>query len=164
MSNRQNNPKKIIIHCADTPDEGDKFGFKEINEWHRERGWLDSASGISCGYHYVVRSSGVLEQGRPEGSIGAHCYGENKDSIGICLIGRERVSLRQLASALKISAELCIKYQIPYTEVFGHYEFDSGKTCPGQDMVVFRALLKSGLEPSLLRELKKLIFKYGQAG
>ena len=44
----------ILIHCADTPNGYDRYGAKEINAWHLERGF----AGI--GYHWVVRCSGKL--------------------------------------------------------------------------------------------------------
>ena len=56
--------EKIILHCTDSPDHMN-IGFKEINQWHKERGWL-SKSGISCGYHWIVKRNGKIEAGRPE--------------------------------------------------------------------------------------------------
>lgn len=32
---------EIIIHCADTPN-GKEFHAKDIDAWHRERGWLSA--------------------------------------------------------------------------------------------------------------------------
>lgn len=72
---------KIIVHCADTPD-GKDFTIKDIDRWHKERGWQ------CCGYHHVIRLDGTIENGRPLAQIGAHCKGYNENSIGICLIGR----------------------------------------------------------------------------
>lgn len=132
----------IVIHCSDTPDEGDKFGFEEINKWHAQRGWLDKASGISCGYHAVIRTTGNVELGRPESSVGAHVAGHNSSSLGICLIGKERVTLAQLDAALELCSKWCKKYLITPDDVKGHYELFPGKTCPGQDMAVFRRLLE----------------------
>ena len=136
---------KIIVHCADTPDEGDKFGFKEIDQWHRDKGWLDKSSGISCGYHAIVRSSGVVELGRPESSIGSHVADHNSNSLGICLIGRERVTVKQLLAAIEICFRWCRRYILTQDNVYGHYEFNAGKKCPGQDMDSFRTLLSHKL-------------------
>ena len=70
----------IIIHCsAVRPNQ--TSSAKEIDLWHRKRGW----SGI--GYHYVVRRDGTIETGRPEAKVGAHCLNHNKYSIGVCYEG-----------------------------------------------------------------------------
>lgn len=154
----KNNPARIILHCSDTPDSaGDIYGFKEINEWHAKKGWLDHASGVSCGYHRIIRPSGNVELGRPVTSIGAHTYGHNRDSLSICLIGRERVTFAQLEACLQLCTKWCLKYQIPFSEVRGHYEFNSSKTCPGQDVRIFRKWLKKRLEINAVSEIRKIL-------
>lgn len=71
---------EIIVHCSATP-EGRSFNVTDIDRWHRQRGF-------SCiGYHYVVLLDGVIERGRPEEVVGAHCKGHNRRSIGVCYIG-----------------------------------------------------------------------------
>jgi len=73
--------KAIIVHCSATPPEYD-CGVKEIDRWHRKRGWM------MCGYHFIVRRSGEVETGRELTRFGAHCPGGwNQKSIGICMIG-----------------------------------------------------------------------------
>ena len=47
----------FIIHCSATKPSMD-IGFEEINRWHKERGWLQ------CGYHFIIRRNGVIEDGR----------------------------------------------------------------------------------------------------
>ena len=89
---------KIILHCSDTPDQGDVFGFEQINKWHKDNGWTDKASGVSCGYHYIIRRSGIIEPGRPETSVGSHCYGHNASSIGICYCGTQEMNVNQTLS------------------------------------------------------------------
>ena len=72
--------KYIIIHCSATA-EGKDFGAKDIDRWHRARGW----NGI--GYHYVIRLDGTIEKGRDVSKVGAHCAGVNSISVGVCYIG-----------------------------------------------------------------------------
>jgi N-acetylmuramoyl-L-alanine amidase len=65
------------------------IGVKEIDEWHRAKGWFNG-----CGYHYVIRRDGTVETG-PRLSDkgyhpGAHCRGLNQISIGVCLVGGVR--------------------------------------------------------------------------
>ncbi len=70
----------IVIHCSATTPDMD-IGVKEIDEWHKARGW----QGI--GYHVVIRRSGLVEFGEHLSRRGAHAYGHNHNSIGICLVG-----------------------------------------------------------------------------
>ena len=47
------------------------------------------------GYHKIIRRNGDIENGRPEFWIGAHVYGKNNVSLGVCLIGKNRFSEKQ---------------------------------------------------------------------
>lgn len=133
------NIKEVFIHCTDSEDSLD-IGRREIDEWHRQRGFL-SDSGISCGYHYIVRRDGRVEIGRPESETGAHVKGRNSNSIGIVWIGRKQIGANQLKSLLKTVKRTMIRYNIPIDKVFGHCEVDPNKTCPNLDMTFIRAEL-----------------------
>lgn len=132
------NLKKIIVHCSDS-----RFGNAAlINEWHKARGW----SGI--GYHFVILNGhiapkidydlvadGMVDIGRPVEQTGAHCEGQNADSIGVCLIGEENFTKFQMSSLRATLAWLCATYKISHDQVFGHRDFDKhGKTCPNFDV------------------------------
>lgn len=130
---------KLIVHCSDSPDDLD-IGFQEINDWHKERGWL-SPSGVSCGYHYIIRKDGRVHRGRPDSETGAHVSGHNKSSIGICWVGRKILTPEQYNSLLALITGLRHQYSIPIDKVFGHYELDPNKTCPNLDMHRLRANL-----------------------
>lgn len=126
---------KIVIHCSDSPDSLD-IGVREIRDWHKQRGWSD------IGYHYVIRRNGTVESGRPFEIKGAHVRGHNEGSIGICWIGRDDIDDKQLVTLKKLVLAFTSKYKLDVTEdVYGHYELDSGKTCPNLDMIKFRAEL-----------------------
>jgi len=132
--------KSLIIHCTDSDDSLD-VGFREINSWHKDRGWL-SPSGVHCGYHYIVRRDGLVERGRPDEEIGSHVKGHNSNSIGIVWVGRKAISDSQIRSLKALIRGLCNKHDLDVTDdVFGHYEFDDNKTCPNLDMVKLRAEL-----------------------
>ncbi|MDE6256057.1 MAG: N-acetylmuramoyl-L-alanine amidase, partial [Muribaculaceae bacterium] len=68
---------KIILHCSATP-EGREVTVNDIRSWHIQRGFR------TIGYHYVVYLDGSVHAGRPVEEIGAHCLGQNKNSIGVC--------------------------------------------------------------------------------
>ena len=70
----------IVIHCAATKPTMD-VGVEEITDWHKQRGF------DTIGYHYVIRRSGQIEEGRSDELQGAHAVRVNGTSIGICLVG-----------------------------------------------------------------------------
>lgn len=145
-----NNPKTIYIHCSATP-EGVHFDRDDIDRWHRGRGW----SGI--GYHRVVLLDGTIQIGRdPDGDgnaeehVGAHVYGHNRGSLGLCYIGGVDANIRpkdtrtpeqEKALLAQVSAWMD-EFDIPFSRVLGHYEADPGKACPSFDMGGFRLLLQ----------------------
>jgi N-acetylmuramoyl-L-alanine amidase len=130
----------LVVHCAATPPSMD-IGAKEIDLWHRQRGW----NGI--GYHFVIRRNGVVEAGRATDIVGSHAVGFNLRSLSFCLIGgvdkagaegkpaanftsEQLASLRDLLTAwLKVW---------PKAEVVGHRELPSRharlKACPSFDV------------------------------
>ena len=114
---------KIILHHSASHD----VSAREIHRWHQEKG----CSGI--GYHFVIRSSGLIEAGRPVDKIGAHAGNEaNSDSIGICLTGNfenNPPAPEQLEALLSL-----IKYLEEHygksLEVLRHRDI-SATICPG---------------------------------
>ena len=71
---------KIYIHCSasNNPDHDD---ISVIDRWHRKKGWN------GCGYHAFIKKDGEVQIGRAVEDEGAHTYGHNQDSLGICLHG-----------------------------------------------------------------------------
>ena len=114
--------KFIIVHCAYTPPDMD-IGVKDIDRWHRERGWM------GCGYHLVIKREG------------AHVRGMNSKSIGICLVGGMRSKnptpeinyTDEQMVALRDTIDDLIAEEFPAAQVKGHVDFDKGKTCPNFD-------------------------------
>jgi N-acetylmuramoyl-L-alanine amidase len=124
---------KLIIHCSATP-EGRDYTVADIDRWHRARGF----KGI--GYHYVIYRDGSVHPGRAVEVIGAHCTGQNANSIGICYIGglaadgktaKDTRTPAQREALRKLVAELKAKY--PGVTVHGHREF-ANKACPCFDV------------------------------
>jgi len=132
---------KIFIHCSDSP-----FGNALlIDKWHRERGWR------CIGYHFVILNGqlrskinnpildGAVESGRPMDSDnklsaeekGAHTYGFNNDSISICLIGIDEFTEKQFDSLWILLNALSAQHNLYVSsDIFGHRDFDSKKSCP----------------------------------
>lgn len=117
-------PKAIIIHCSDTDNGKDVGGVREIDRWHRARGW------DRVGYHVVISPGDRgVELGRGLNEIGAHCKGHN-DTIGICMVGRDRFTMQQWESLKYQLDSLATSYHLGPEVIYGHYQFDRKKTCP----------------------------------
>jgi len=131
------NVKYIIVHCADTDQN---IGVKAITRWHKDRGWN------TVGYHYIVRRNGVIEKGRSEKVVGAHCYGFNRYSIGVCGVWKKKPTVESIASMRRLIEELHERY--PKAEIRPHSYFPSaikqGKTCPNYNLASF---LRAGILP-----------------
>jgi N-acetylmuramoyl-L-alanine amidase len=71
----------IVIHYSATyPDQ--VITRDTINGWHKQRGFRE------IGYHWFIRRDGTLEEGRPEGTMGAGVTGHNgANIIHICWAG-----------------------------------------------------------------------------
>lgn len=124
----------IIVHCTDSPDNMD-IGVKEIDEWHKLRGW----SGI--GYHCVIRKGGSREEGRGHNEVGAHAYGHNKDSLAVVWVGKYDLQDLQRVSLVSEIVEWMLAYDVPISNVLGHCELPNvTKTCPNLNMNLIRNL------------------------
>lgn len=119
---------EIILHCSATR-EGHEYHAKDIDRWHK-------AQGYNCiGYHYVVCLDGTIEKGRPIENVGAHCYGHNQHSIGVCYIGgldaqgrpKDTRTSRQKFTLSTLLMQLHARF--PKATIHGHNEF-SNKACP----------------------------------
>ena len=124
---------KLIVHCSATP-EGRDIKTETIKDWHVNGNlWKD------IGYHYVIELDGSIHKGRDENVIGAHCSGQNANSIGICYVGgvakdgktpKDTRTDAQKHSLLELLKELKAKY--PNATIHGHREF-AAKACPSFD-------------------------------
>jgi len=141
----------IVFHCLDSPNYSNAYGFNQVNRWHADNGWKDPASGVHCGYHWIIKCDGTVEPGRPESSVGAHCKkgGMNKNSIGIAYAGRNSMTEKQIASLITLYGSIYLRHGITPDRFFGHREFDPGKLCPGICPNVLRELLRFRLKPQM---------------
>jgi len=124
---------KIIIHCTATP-KGRPVTTEDLYKWHVvERGWKD------IGYHFFIDLDGCLHECRPLEQTGAHCKGQNWDSIGIAYAGGmneentepEDTRTEQQKDAL-FEVLLRLKEAYPSVKIYGHCDF-SEKACPSFD-------------------------------
>lgn len=163
MAKRRKKPKFIFIHHS-----ASNWGTAEaIDKWHKDKGW----KGI--GYHFVIQNGyptldhlrredfnsdlvGKIEKGRPLNSdewldaneVGAHVYGYNADSIGVCLIHKNGPYEEDMMVSLQTLVGTLVKhFGIDIENVKGHYEVEPEKPyCPSIDMDDFRISLATTVE------------------
>ncbi len=119
------NIEYLVVHCSDSADDED-VSARDIHAMHLGFGW----HGI--GYHRVIKRDGTIEHGRPDCWIGAHVYGFNDKSLGVCLIGRSEFTDAQMRSLETVLSQWHQTY--PKAVVCGHCDFSyTEKTCPNFD-------------------------------
>lgn len=134
---------KIIIHHSASHD-GKTLNWGQIRRYHVSKGWRD------IGYHYgieIVDYEYEILIGRFENENGAHCPGENKKAIGICLVGNfEKIPVvpAQWEKAKKLVRQVMDNHGLKTGDVYGHRDF-AQTACPGKnfDMKLFRRQLNA---------------------
>ena len=122
LSNRNTTNRIILHHAAVSNCSAD-----DVDRWHKNKGWT------CIGYHFFVRKDGSIYRGRREEAIGAHAYGFNTDSIGICAEGNfenETMGDVQKQALKELVAYLKNKYGI--TKVQRHRDVNA-TACPGKN-------------------------------
>ena len=118
--------KHLVVHCSDTPDDED-IGAREIHAMHLGFGWH------GVGYHRVIKRDGSVEQGRPDYWQGAHVYGHNEISLGVCMIGRHEFTAAQFDTLETVLRQWQKNH--PAASICGHRDFSyTDKTCPNFDV------------------------------
>lgn len=141
--------KYLIVHHTERNNDFPAF----INFRHKFlRGW------DKIGYHYLIGNrrpftkDGFLYAGRKENETGAHAFGFNEISLGICLIGnldKSNPTLKQLQTLVTLLKSKMKQYGIPAENVLGHRELSGVvKTCPGKnlDMEILRQIITGKVE------------------
>lgn len=122
--------KYIAVHCTATI-EGEHFDVKDVDRWHRHRGF----SGI--GYNYLIPINGGVQEGRDVDRIPAHVKGFNRNSIGVVYVGgydslgrvKDTRTFAQKRDLLMLLKQL--KKMHPQAIIKGHRDFPRvNKACP----------------------------------
>lgn len=131
--------ERIILHHADAK----KCSAEDIHRWHLNNGWS------GAGYHFLVRKDGKIYRLRPEDKVGAHAYGSNYNSLGICFEGNymeEDMPGIQKEAGKELVAYLKNKYGI--TTVQRHKDV-CATSCPG-DKFPFEEIANSEKEEEII--------------
>lgn len=124
-----NDIKYLVVHCSDTPDD-EPLVARDIHEMHLGFGWH------GVGYHRVINRHGTIEAGRPDYWQGAHVYGHNEISLGVCLIGRNTFTEAQFDALEQVLGEW--RKFCPTAAICGHRDFSyTDKTCPNFDVAAW---------------------------
>lgn len=119
---------------------------EDIDRMHKNNGWT------CIGYHFYVRKDGSIYRGRREDSIGAHAYGYNSTSIGICAEGNFETDIMgeaQKQAIIELVNYLKDKYGI--TKVLRHK--DVNKTaCPGRNYPYEEIINGKSKENNIVKE------------
>lgn len=123
---------RIILHCTATR-AGEQINVKQIDKWHRDRGWSE------IGYHYVLYADGTIATGRDIRKKGAHVKGHNHDSVGVAYVGgldknktpKDTMTMQQEMAFLHLVNSLRVVFGD--MSVHGHNEY-SNKACPSFDV------------------------------
>lgn len=111
----------VILHHAamhGTPEE--------VHRLHVDNGW----AGI--GYHFYVRQNGIIYEGRPIETVGAHCKGHNARSIGVCFEGNFEREPEMCKAQLQAGQQLMQYIESKYPGISKYRHKDLYPTaCPG---------------------------------
>ena len=149
---------QIIIHCADTPN-GKIFTAEDIDQWHKSRGFhrnttLSKWSNLKhIGYHFVIHLNGSVLIGRQDNETGAHAKHHNLNSIGICLIGRNKFTPQQWDSLKELTLILQRKHtRIDAQNIIGHRQVNEHKSCPNFSVQNWLGNQRQALPDHILEE------------
>jgi len=117
-----NNFKYIVVHHSATSD-GTTVDWSAIRNYHiNNNKWSDI--GYNFGIEKVNNTYEIL-YGRSLLMPGAHTYGLNRISIGICVVGNfdnEKPNDQQINKLIFLLKDLMILFNIPISNVIGHRE------------------------------------------
>lgn len=92
---------RILVYLCEFTDDA---GLADLEKIHRSRGALQ------CGYHYVVRKDGTVEQGRPDNTIGWHHPRRNEDSVAVAFVVDPGQQYNEAQADSGILTALLVKY------------------------------------------------------
>ncbi|MBP3780746.1 MAG: N-acetylmuramoyl-L-alanine amidase [Selenomonas sp.] len=122
----------LVIHHTGFPNVDKDSTVTAIHKYHQE-----TMKWAGVGYHYLIRKDGMIEQGRQQNMVGAHAYGHNKNSLGICLAGNfdiGRPTAAQMEAVKELCRWLCQKYKLDPLKkgtIVGHRDLND-TACPGK--------------------------------
>ena len=135
---------RIVVHQTAGEDEGKFTAYNIANDHVNNNDW----AGI--GYHYLITNDGKIYQTNPDNKISYHASGYNTRSIGVAITGNHTIGddnydiidEKKYKALVYLLAKLSNKYNISTSEIIGHNETGSPKSCPNLNMDQLRADVK----------------------
>ena len=101
-------------------------------------GWAD------IGYHVAIDQQGRVWQGRPWHLQGAHVRDQNRDNLGILVMGnfdRERPTTAAMSSLERLLVDITSRYRVSTRSIFGHRDL-AATECPGKNLMPRLAMIR----------------------
>lgn len=136
---QKNKPIYILIHCSDISEKTHPDQFREIDIYHKQRGFPISFLGYYVGYHRLI-TGGKNYYCRHDEDEGAHCnqvvdgLSMNFQSLGVCWAGDGDTEMPSEIHYKLLQEQVWAwqdKYSIPNKNVRFHRDYATWKTCPG---------------------------------
>lgn len=147
MDTRKSTQRIILHHAA-----AKTCSAEDIHRWHLNNGWS------GAGYHFLVKKDGKVYRLRPEDKVGAHAYGSNYNSLGVCFEGNfmeEDMPEVQKQAGKELVAYLKNKYKI--STVQKHKDV-CATSCPG-DKFPFNEVAKSEISNEIIPQPQENVSK-----
>lgn len=91
---------------------------------------MENRNFLDIGYNFLIRgTTGEIYEGRGWYAVGAHAKGANRDSIGVCIIGTDRLEPPAKVALRELYREAC-KLAGRTLMIKGHRDVDA-TICPG---------------------------------
>lgn len=156
-------PNKILVHhtaTSNTTDYSQAHAYalaRSIQNYHMDvRGFIDT------GQHFTISRGGYVMEGRHRSLerlnlghghiVGAHCTGQNDQSVGIenegtyTSVAPPGALYNQLVS---LCADICTQYGLPASQIYGHRDF-AATQCPGDVLYGMLPQLRSDVGARVL--------------
>jgi len=121
---------KIVCHHTATQLKAHD-NIRVLREWHLDRGFDD------VGYHYFIGGDGKVSMGRPIAIQGAHCLGENHESIAIALHGLHYFNRLQFVSLGQLTKNLLEIFNLSFSDIYLHKHLAKTE-CPNYEIEQFK--------------------------
>ena len=128
MLTKRQKTEYIILHHTKVTGRHD---VNEIHKWHLNRE-TNGEHWAGIAYHFYIDKDGEIHTGRPLDTCGAHTYGHNSVSVGVCFEGDfnvEEMNEKQMEASVMLISILSLGFHD--AKIRGHRDFNTKESCPG---------------------------------
>lgn len=137
---RRSHTKRIVLHCSHTHETETPNLEAWLRVTGRKMGLLD------IGFHFIIFADGRHLMTRPHDTIGSHCPGFNKDSIGIVLQGGVRLRAGEDGEEIRVQADTFAPVQM---EALGFLWRWLSEFYPGLELKAHSEMGRHKLRPTI---------------